>query len=271
MIKIDLEITSAQNPKIKKISQLRKKRTRDEEKKFLIEGYRELFRAKQAGVPIEELYICPEFFLGENEQELISSLQSKNTLVYQLPQHLFAKFSYRDRPDGLLALAKQWESSIDTLKKLANKGKALWVVAVSIEKPGNLGTILRSADACGATGVIVCDECTDIFNPNVVRASTGTLFTQAVLNLSSQSVIEYFKESQTQIVATTPSANQYYTELDFTQASAIILGCEQYGLPDLWLNQAKVKTKIPMLGQADSLNVAMAATVMLYEALRQRS
>jgi TrmH family RNA methyltransferase len=144
------------------------------------------------------------------------------------------------------------------------------VVAEAIEKPGNLGTILRSADGVGADGVIVCDRCTDIYNPNVVRASVGTLFTRPVIEASGDEVIAWLKEERIQIVAATPSATVHFTQAPLSGDVAIVVGTEQLGLSQKWLDAADICVKIPMEGVADSLNVAMATTLLLYEALRQR-
>lgn len=267
----ELEITSHQNPRVKSLIGLRKKRERDKSHEFLIEGYREILRSQNSHCEISEIYFCQELFLGENEEALIQDCCKKGAKAIAVSKGVFEKISYRDRPDGLLARAKQWDSSLSQVEKVLKKDGAFVLVAVSIEKPGNLGTILRSADACGADAVIICDECTDIFNPNVVRASTGTLFTQTVLECSSIDFIRLAKQYKVQLVAATPSGDLNYTQVDFKQSSAIILGCEQYGLSKDWLSSSNHRVVIPMKGQADSLNVAMAATILSYEALRQKS
>ncbi len=256
-------ITSAQNPKIKQAKKLWKRRERENTQLFLIEGYRELSRA-QPSVEIESLFICPELFLGTNEPELIKQI---NAPVYSCSPDLFRSLSYRDRPDGLLAIAKQ---SHRKLEEITPKGNPFYVVAEAIEKPGNLGTILRSSDACGVDGVIVCDRCTDIHNPNVVRASVGTLFTQPVVEADGEQTLQWLKEQGVAILAATPSAKVEYTEVDLAAPVAIVVGTEQYGLSERWMEEADLQVKLPMLGVADSLNVAMATTLLLYEAIRQR-
>ncbi|SCA58596.1 Uncharacterized protein AB751O23_AG_00020 [Chlamydiales bacterium SCGC AB-751-O23] len=266
-----LELNSPQNPKVKNLMSLRKKRERDRSQEFLIEGYRELQRATESGCKLLDIYFCEELFLGANEQALIQTFVDKGAQLFKVSKQIFEKISYRDRPDGLLGKAKQWKSSLEEIKKLLSLKNSLIIVAVSIEKPGNLGTILRSSDACGADAVLVCDECTDIFNPNVVRASTGTLFTQKVLECSSDQLISLFTEHDIQVIAATPGGTALYTEVDLKKSTAIVMGCEQYGLPDQWLRSADKQVVIPMKGQADSLNVAMATTILSYEALRQRS
>jgi TrmH family RNA methyltransferase len=180
---------------------------------------------------------------------------------------VFEKLSYRDRPDGLLAIAPQLRRALGDL----DLGAApLLVVAEAIEKPGNLGTILRSADAAGVDAVIVCDRCTDVNNPNVVRASIGTLFSVPVAEATSAEAFEALRARGIQIVAATPHAERLYSDVDMTRGTAIVVGAEQYGLSDTWMRQADAAVQIPMLGQADSLNVAAATTILLYEAARQR-
>jgi TrmH family RNA methyltransferase len=154
--------------------------------------------------------------------------------------------------------------------RIKNKKNPLFVVAESIEKPGNLGTILRSSDAVRLDGLIVCDRCTDIFNPNVVRASIGTLFTVPVVESTGREALKWLKKHQIDIMAATPSAQAEFTEVDMKRPLAIAVGTEQLGLSDLWMHEAELQVKIPMGGIADSLNVAMATTLLMYEALRQR-
>jgi TrmH family RNA methyltransferase len=262
-------ITSAQNPKIKKIMQLRDKKHRDETGLFLIEGYREIYRAQTSGVIFDALFVCPNLFLGSNEPQLIESIPA---LKYELKDTLFQKVSYRDRPDGLLAMAHQMKTTLHTLNpEKRSESKALYVIAEAIEKPGNLGTILRSADGVGADGVIVCDRCTDIYNPNVVRASVGTLFTRPVVEASTEQTLSWAQHHHIKLVAATPSAQLLFTEVDLTGRVAIVVGTEQLGLSDKWLEKANLCVRIPMKGVADSLNVAMATTLLLYEALRQQT
>lgn len=264
-----MDITSLQNPKIKNAIKLQDRKERDTTGLFLIEGYRELKRAVDSGnVIFESLFICPEFFLGSNEQELIASMNAK---TYVCNQAVFSKLSYRDRPDGLVAIAHQMNRKLHYLFPLINPSKTpLLLIAEAIEKPGNLGTILRSADAVGIDGVIVCDKCTDIYNPNVVRASVGTLFTIPVVEATSAETLLWLQEKKIQVVAATPSASLEFTEADFTAPLAIVVGTEQLGLSEIWMQASDIKVKIPMKGIADSLNVATATTLLLYEVLRQR-
>lgn len=262
-----LHITSTQNPRIKQAWHLRERKEREGSQKFLIEGYRELLRATDAGWKIESLFTCGELFLGSNEQSLIERIRARGAKILTCTPSVFQKISYRDRPDGLLAIAPVQHKN---LQELRFKKNPFLVVAEAIEKPGNLGTILRSSDAVGVDGVIVCDRCTDIFNPNVVRASVGTLFTVPVIEAQGIETLKWLKQKGIAILAATPSAAHEFTQVDMRQPIAIAVGTEQLGLSKLWMQEADLQVRIPMMGVADSLNVAMATTLLLYEALRQR-
>ena len=258
------KIVSLQNSQVKQIVRLRERRERDESDLFLIEGYRELKRAVDAGRSIQSIFYCPEFFLGENETELLKKSSAEPILC---SKEVFAKISYRDRPDGLLGVARQTHLRLMDLKLSANP---FLVIAESIEKPGNLGTILRSCDAAGVDALIVCDPTTDIHNPNVVRSSVGTLFTLPVLEADGEETLNFLRQHKIRIAAATPHAKESFTAADLTGPIAIAVGTEQYGLSENWMKSADCQVRIPMRGIADSLNVASATTLFLYEVLRQR-
>ena len=260
-----LEITSSQNPKVKQVLHLWDRKERDRTNHFIIEGYRELLRAINAGQKIKWLFFCRDLFLGENEDALIAKTDAE---LFSCTKAVFQKLSYRDRPDGLLAVAEQKHLDLEQFKIGPNP---FLIVAEAIEKPGNLGTILRSADASGVDGLIVCDRCTDIYNPNVVRASVGTLFTVPTIESTSQEIIPWLKKNKIAIVAATPHAKQEFTKVDLTGPVAIAVGTEQLGLSQNWMDEADIQVRIPMLGIADSLNVATATTLLLYEVVRQRN
>ncbi len=261
-------ITSTSNPRIKAAIKLRQRSHRDETGLMLIEGYREISRALQNNHPLAELFYCRDLFLGKNEEAILERCKAMGVPLRECTEPVFHKLAYRDRPEGLLAVAPQVRRTLDCLSL---PDTPLVVVAESIEKPGNLGTILRSADAAGAHAVIVCDRCTDINNPNVVRASLGVLFALPVIEASTPQVISWLRERKIQIIAASPHAETLYTRVNFTLPTAIALGTEQYGLREDWMAAASATVRIPMLGQSDSLNVAAAATILLYEAVRQRS
>lgn len=264
-----LYISSVQNERIKQAVKLRDRSTRNDTDRFLIEGYRELFRSVDAGWKIESLFYCPEFFLGVNENDLIAKIASSGAHLLHCSETVFKKISYRDRPDGLLAIAPQRHVSLDDLNKQL-KNNPFLIIAEAIEKPGNLGTILRCSDAVGLDALILSDPCTDIYNPNVVRASVGTLFTVPVVESKGEEVIKWVQKLQIPILAATPHAAKEFTDVDLTGPLAIAVGTEQLGLSQQMLEQSTLHVRIPMCGIADSLNVAMATTVLLYEALRQR-
>ena len=265
-------IESRHNPCFKLALSLQNRRTRDREGLFLIEGYREVLRALDGGVEMTELITSDAHFLGSNEPALIERAKQQGAKHIALTKPLFEKLSYRDRPDGIIAVARQQKQTLDDLERLLQqKPLPFLVVLEAIEKPGNLGTILRSSDAAGAHAVIVCDPCTDIYNPNVVRASVGMLFTVPTFQFGSQEVIDLLKKRGVAIVATTPDTQEFYTDVDLKQPVAIAMGTEQLGLSQMWFSAATVKVRIPMLGVADSLNVASATTLMLYEVVRQRA
>lgn len=261
------KITSLQNPRVKQLVKLRDRRPRDEAEVFLVEGYREIHRALEKGVRLQELYFAPEWFLGENEPTLLDRAQKAGARLFELSKPAFAKVAYRERPDGLLAVAPQWRLSLDDLNLSATP---FILVVEAIEKPGNLGTILRSADAAGVDALVVCDPVTDLFNPNVVRASTGVLFSVPTVIADSATVRAWLRERGIRSVVTTPAATNLYTDTDLRGPIAIVMGSEQYGLSKAWLDEADARVRIPMAGQADSLNVAMATIITLFEAVRQR-
>ncbi|MFA7185020.1 MAG: RNA methyltransferase, partial [Victivallales bacterium] len=219
------------------------------------------------GMEIKEVFFCPEMFLGENEFPLLDILAGAGAKLAQVPPHLMTKMTYRDRPEGLIAVAVMKEHK---LSALAYKPNSLYIIAEAVEKPGNLGSILRSADAAGADALIICNKCTDIYNPNVIRASTGALFSVPIAEAGTEETIEWLKENKIKSLAATPHTDLVYTEADMTQSVAIVVGTEQHGLSAQWLDRADIAVRIPMLGKIDSLNVATAATILLYEAARQR-
>jgi len=260
-------LTSPQNPRVKHVVRLRKRADRDAEGLMIIEGYRELKRALDNQRIPSALFYCPSLFIGENEPALIARCGAAGSELVETSEAVFTKMAYRDRPEGLLALAPQIRVGLADLDLPDNP---LLLVAEQIEKPGNLGTMLRSADAAGVHAVIVCDRCTDINNPNVVRASIGTIFAVPVVEATSRDTRDWLRARGIRVFAATPHTDRNYTEADFTKGTAILVGAEQFGLSEFWMKEADGQVRIPMLGQCDSLNVAAAATILLYEAVRQR-
>ncbi|MBX3014308.1 MAG: RNA methyltransferase [Caldilineaceae bacterium] len=262
-----MRITSLQNARIKEVVKLHEHKQRRRQAKFLIEGYRTLHYAVAQAYPLAELYICPALFLGNNEGKLIQQIAATGVPVFEVTVELFQKLSFRPRREGLLAVAPQRQHA------LANHlvgHHDFYVVAEAIEKPGNLGTILRSADGAGATGVIVCDPYTDVWHPEVLYGSVGAFFTVPIFTCTTSEAITWCRRWNVQMLAATPHADQLYTTVDMHKALALVVGTEQYGLSPAWLAAADEQIGLPMLGTANSLNVAMAATVLMYEVVRQR-
>jgi TrmH family RNA methyltransferase len=264
----DMLIASLANPKVKTVVKLRQRSHRDELGLMLVEGYREIKRALEHAYRPVQLFYCEELFLkGTNEPALVEQARAAGAEVLACTAPVFLKMAYRERPEGLLAVGPQVRRA---LADLVLPPRALLLVAEHIEKPGNLGTMLRSADAVGAAAVIVCDRCTDPGNPNVVRASTGTLFSVPVVEAEGAALRAWLRDRGFAVLAATPHAERLHTEVDLTGNVAIVVGAEQTGLTPAWLAAADLRVRIPMMGLADSLNVSAATTILLFEALRQR-
>ena len=262
------ELTSPANPKIKHVVKLRSCSTREETGEMIVEGFRECRRALDNGYRPYAIFHCPELYLkNENEAQLVADAERAGADVFTCSKTAFVKMAYKERPDGLLMTGPHVAKRLADLELPPN---ALVIVTESIEKPGNLGTILRSADAAKVAAVIVCDRTTDIHNPNVVRASTGTMFSVPIVEASSDEALAWLKEKGFKVLAATPHAEKLHFEVDLTSNVAIALGAEQYGLTAKWMDGAELRVRIPMLGLADSLNVSAAATILVYEAVRQR-
>ena len=196
-----IKITSAQNDALKHLVKLRDRRKREKEQLTILEGYRELTRAVEYGMELVECYFSPSHFLGENEYPLLESLANRGIPVRELAPQLLEKVTYRDRPEGLLAVAKMRRHTLDDMPVDPN---GLYLVAETVEKPGNLGSMLRSADAVNATGVIICEKGTDIYNPNVIRASTGAIFSVPLAECDNASAKEWLKKNNILTLAATP-------------------------------------------------------------------
>ena len=259
-------ITSVQNPRIKQAARLRERRQRDRAGLMLVEGADEIRLALAGGAQPRVLFYCRELS-PRGVEDLLARAEHAGAERVEVSAAVFQKLAYRENPDGLVAVVP---AARRKLEDLAPGERPLLLVAEAVEKPGNLGALLRSADACAVNGVIVCDPTTDLNNPNVVRSSRGTLFTVPVAEASSAEAIAWLRARRIAIVAATPQASQLYTQADLRGPVAIAVGTEDQGLSPAWLSQADLAVRIPMLGQVNSLNVSTAATLLLYEALRQR-
>ncbi len=247
-------ITSRQNPHFRRLQDLHKREKRDNSGQFLVEGEKEISLAKV----IDVLYYS-------EATPFVYEMQTKCREMIEMSPELLENVSYRR--GGLIAVCKAELAILADLKS-----KSLLVACQSIEKPGNLGGILRTADGAGVEGIIVADPIVDVFNPNVVRASLGALFTLPIVQVDSKLAIQFLEEEKMQIVITTPAATKLYHEVDFTKPTCIVIGSESQGLSAEWLqNKNYIAVKIPMMGRVDSLNASISASIVIYEALRQRS
>ncbi|MDR2432764.1 MAG: RNA methyltransferase [Puniceicoccales bacterium] len=261
-------ITSRQNDRIKFLCKLRDRVKRDRFEMFLVEGHRELSRAMDNNIPMDSIFFCEKFFRDLTPWDLIQRAENKNIQVCQVSDEVFEKISYCKNCDGILGLAKFWHLDFPHVK-LSNN--AFILVAESIEKAGNLGALMRSAESAGADVLILCNPVTDIFNPNVIRASQGAVFSLPTVVTSNEKTLKFLEANAVQIFTTTPSAKNIYFHENFTSPTAIIVGSEHDGLSDFWLkNDSVMPIALPQKGMSDSLNVNDAAVIVLYEVVRQR-
>jgi TrmH family RNA methyltransferase len=259
-------IVSVQNERIKNICKLSAKaRERKEQGFFVVEGIRELSLALSGGYAFDAVYVCPALFEKNGSSAIIQTFS--DTILFEVSEAVFRKIAYRENSGGLLAVAKSRSHSLPDIHLSENP---FLIVLESVEKPGNLGAVLRTADASKTDAVIVCDPLTDIYNPNVIRSSIGCVFTVPIAVCTNEEALSFLKNNHIQSFAAELTATQRYQEADFTFPSAIILGTEADGLTDFWLAQADLRIKIPMLGVIDSLNVSVSTAILAFEALRQR-
>jgi len=260
-------ILSLTNPRIKTILKLQaSSRDRREQNLFVIEGYREISRAMVSGIKIVELYVCTEVDRQGRSGELVS--QDKSIQIVEVGKQAFSRIAYREGSDGIIALAVPRNLNLSELKLSSNP---LILVLESVEKPGNLGAILRTADAAAIDAMIVCDPLADIYNPNVIRSGVGCIFTRQVATCTTAEALEWLSKNGIKIYAAalTDSALIYH-RIDFRGPSAIVMGTEATGLSREWLEKSDSQIIIPMKGIADSLNVSTSAAVLVFEAVRQR-
>ena len=264
-------ITSAQNPKIKNLLLLQEKsKARREQGLFVVEGRRELEHCLEAGFQIKTLFVCPAI-AGEDALSGASALflaeERASFPVIEIPEQLYRKVAYRDSTEGIIA---EVEYKTLTLENLQLPEHPLIVVLEAVEKPGNLGAVLRSADAAGADAVFICDPLTDLYNPNLIRASIGAVFTVPTVAVSSQEAIGFLKGRGIQILTAQLQDSNLYYDVDMRRGTAIVMGTESTGLTPVWRQAADAHIRIPMLGRLDSLNVSVSASILLFEAVRQR-
>lgn len=261
-------ITSLQNQRVKDAAKLRDRRQREKQRRFLIDGIREIERAIDAGVELCEAFVCPELLASEATRQLHVRLDREHAGVLQLvTSEVFEKLAFGERCDGIIATAVTPSRKLEDLRL---SDDALVCVLENVEKPGNLGAILRSADAAGVSAVITADSRTDLFNPNAVRASLGTIFHVPTAIADADSTLAWLRERGFRIWAMRVGGGPVYTEADYRGPTALVLGSEADGLSARWWSDDIRPLHLPMLGRADSLNVSVAAAVVFYEALRQR-
>jgi TrmH family RNA methyltransferase len=255
------QISSAQNPKIKELLQLKEKsRTRRETSLFVTEGTREIHQALEAGYEILSLFVCREIAPG-------FQAPGNTGTLFEVTPALYSKIAYREGTEGVIAILKAREHGLENIV-LGNN--PLVIVLESVEKPGNLGAVLRTADAVGADAVIVCDPLTDIYNPNIIRSSLGGVFTNQIAASTSEETYKWLRENDISILTAQLQDSVLYYHAKMTSPTAIVLGAESDGLSGFWREKAHLKIMIPMVGKLDSLNVSVSAAVLCYEALRQR-
>ena len=256
------QVTSAQNPKFKNLLLLQEKsKARREQGLFVVEGRRELDHCLEAGYKVRTLFVCPELAGDTVIPGLIRNL-------IEIPENLYRKVAYRESTEGVIA---EVECRDLRLEDLALTENPLVMVLESVEKPGNLGAVLRSADAARADAVIVCDPLTDLYNPNLIRASLGGIFTVPTVAASSEETIAWLKARGIRILTAQLQDSSWYYDIDMTVGTALVMGTESTGLTDVWRRAADAHIRIPMLGRLDSLNVSVSAAILLFEAVRQRN
>lgn len=264
-------ISSLQNARVKELVNLSKRRDRDTRRVTIVEGTREIGHALATGVVPVEVYVCPEAVTTPESQALFVQCtrlaQQRQTTLFTVTPAVFAKIAYREESGGLLLVIPYVARP---LAQMPQRAAPFLTVIEGVEKPGNLGAILRTADAAGVDGVIVCAGATDVHNPNVVRASLGALFTVPLAEASTAQVITWLQQQHICIIAASPDAQETYTAPDLTKPVAVVLGSEAHGLTPAWLTAADAVVRIPMRGGVDSLNLSAATAVLLYEVVRQR-
>lgn len=257
-------ITSTRNPTVKEVLKLQKSSVRKQRQVFVVEGKRELEKARISGYEFLQLFYCSEI-AGEGSEYYIKNFPAPEKT--EVNAHVYSRLAYRGQQFGILAVGRMKTHSPDTFHPRPN---GLYLAVENIEKPGNLGALLRTADAAGLDAVFVCDNQTDIYNPNVIRSSLGCIFTEQVIQASTAECIELFKKEGVQILSAALQDSRLYYESDFRESSVIVLGSEAEGLSEAWRENADGIIRIPMSGVADSLNVSVSAAILVFEAVRQR-
>lgn len=266
-------ITSLQNPRVKQAVKLRDRRTRDELQMIIVDGIREISRALGAGVEPLELFYLDGVDLDEASEDILYQADRMGATILPVSRAVMEKMAFGDRAEQVLLVARYREAALAKLlaDRLSGKNDLLVAVIEGVEKPGNLGAILRSADAAGVAAVIVCDARLDLMNPNAIRASLGAIFTVPVVRASIDETLAWLRGNSFRILATRVDGAVNYTQADFRQRTAVLLGSEAEGLTSEWSGDDIQPISLPMLGVVDSLNLSVTAGIIFYEALRQRA
>ena len=264
------DITSLQNPRVKDAVRLRDGRHRQRRRRFLIDGIREINRARDGRIELVEVFICFEKCTTRRQAQVLTGMLGDfgNADIFYVSGPVFEKLAFGDRSEGVVAVAATPPTGLAGLNLPDNP---LVIVLEGVEKPGNLGAVLRSADGAGADLLVMANGRTDLYNPNAIRASLGTIFTTQVASITTAATIDWLRRTNLAIFAARVDGSLPYTQADYRGPSAIVLGSEAKGLSSAWSADDVTPIRLPMLGSADSLNVSATAAVLLYEALRQRS
>ncbi len=264
-------LTSPQNPRVKDAVRLRDRRHREKQGRILIDGVRELRRAIAGGVRLIEVFWCELLCVSEDARWLAEILPTQQCELLPVSEPVFEKLAFGQRLEGFLGVAEMPRPTLQTIELRSSPRNPLVAVLEGVEKPGNLGAVLRSADAAGLSAVIVADGRTDLFNPNAIRASLGTIFTVPVCQAAGHEVLAWLRDRKFNVFAARVDGSVPYTEVDCRGPTALVLGSEASGLTPVWSGDDVQAIRLPMLGEADSLNVSVTAAVLFYEALRQRT
>lgn len=261
-------ISSLQNPEVKRVLQLQEKsRLRRKEGVFIIEGKRELLLALKGGYSLQQIFFCPEMIPQPELEELLRSFPAQTSFT-QLSEEVYRKLAYRGSTEGVMGLAAAKKTAVEHLEFTSEN--PLILVAEAPEKPGNIGALLRTADAARADAVLIANPKTDLYNPNIIRSSVGGIFTNTIAMGSTPEIISFLQNRGIDIFAAALQASLPYTEVDLTRACAIVVGTEDQGLSKEWREASTQNIIIPMRGALDSMNVSVAAGILLFEACRQR-
>ncbi|MEW9122047.1 MAG: RNA methyltransferase [Thermotaleaceae bacterium] len=263
------EITSLENSLIKHVKQLAKRKYRERHNQYIIEGVRIVSDALENGQSMESILFCEELFQTAGGEALFQQLHKHGFKIYHITNRLYGEISETESPQGIMAILSKAQ---DDLAVLPLKDNGFYVLIDRVQDPGNMGTIIRTADAAGADAIFVSKGTVDLYNPKTIRATMGSIFHVPILQIEdTQEILAFFRDRDIQIITTSLEGTHYHYEVDYKQSFVAIVGNEANGVSSLWLEQADLLVKIPLLGKAESLNASIAAAIVFYEAVRQRN